>query len=89
MRGLKFDSNAWDDYLYWQTHDKTLVKRINALIKEVLREPFTGTGKPEALRHDLAGWWSRRISAEHRMVYCVTDGTAGGVVEIAALRYHY
>jgi toxin YoeB len=89
MRALKFDQNAWDDYLYWQTHDKAMVKRANALIKEVLRQPYTGTGKPEALKHDLAGWWSRRLSTEHRMVYRVVDDAAGGVVEIAALRYHY
>jgi toxin YoeB len=85
MLALKFDSEAWDDYVYWQVTDKAIVKRINGLIKEVLREPYEGTGKPEPLKHMLAGWWSRRITEEHRMVYRL----AGDTIEIAKLRYHY
>jgi toxin YoeB len=85
MRALKFDSETWDDYVYWQVTDKAIVKRINGLIKEGLREPYEGTGKPEPLKHMLAGWWSRRITEEHRMVYRL----AGDTIEIAKLRYHY
>jgi toxin YoeB len=85
MYALKFAPEAWEDYLYWQSTDKALVKRIHSLIKEVLREPYVGTGKPEPLKHVLAGWWSRRITHEHRMVYRL----AGDTVEIAQLRYHY
>ena len=78
-------TNAWEDYLYWQNNDKQKVKRINALLKEIQRDPFTGTGKPEALRENLAGWWSRRINQEHRIVYRVT--MTG--IEIAQCRHHY
>jgi toxin YoeB len=85
MYALKFAPEAWEDYLYWQSTDKVLVKRIHSLIKEVLREPYVGTGKLEPLKHVLAGWWSRRITQEHRMVYRL----AGDTVEIAQLRYHY
>ena len=76
---------AWDDYLYWQDADKRMVKKINELIKETRRTPFEGKGKPEPLRHNLAGFWSRRITAEHRFVYSVTDEA----LLIAACRYHY
>jgi len=82
---LIFAEAAWDDYLYWQQKDKRTVERINKLVKEVLREPFTGIGKPEPLKHVLSGYWSRRITDEHRMVYRV-DGDA---LLIAQLRYHY
>ena len=82
---LVFAEQAWEDYLHWQETDKKRLRRINALIKETTRTPFTGTGKPEALKHALAGYWSRRIDAEHRMVYKV-DGDA---LLIAQLRYHY
>ena len=82
---LIFADNAWDDYLHWQQHDRRMVERINRLIRETAREPFAGIGKPEPLRHALAGYWSRRISDEHRMVYRV-DGDA---LCIAQLRYHY
>lgn len=76
---------AWEDYLYWQKHDKRMVERINKLIQETQREPFTGMGKPEALRHALSGYWSRRITDEHRMVY----RTEGNALLIAQLRFHY
>lgn len=82
---LIFAEEAWEDYLYWQQKDKRMVERINKLIKEVQREPFTGIGKPEPLKHALAGFWSRRITDEHRLVYRV-DGDS---LLIAQLRYHY
>ena len=82
---LIFAEKAWDDYLYWQKTDKKLLKRINALIKDVQREPFEGIGKPEPLKHALSGYWSRRINDEHRIVYKVADGS----IHIAQLRYHY
>ena len=82
---LVFADEAWDDYLYWQQHDRRMVGRINKLIREAQREPFAGLGKPEPLKHALAGYWSRRITDEHRMVYKV-DGDA---LVIAQLRYHY
>ena len=72
-------------YLYWQSTDKKILKRINALIKEIQRTPFEGTGKPEPLKHGLAGYWSRRINDEHRLVYKVE----GDAILIAQLRYHY
>jgi toxin YoeB len=82
---LIFADAAWDDYLYWQQQDKRMVERINKLIKEVQREPFAGIGKPEPLKHALAGYWSRRITDEHRMVYKM-DGDS---MLLAQLRYHY
>ena len=82
---LIFADEAWEDYLYWQKHDKQMVDRINKLIKEIQREPFTGIGKPEALKHALAGFWSRRITEEHRMVYRIEDSA----LLIAQLRFHY
>ncbi len=82
---LIFAEQAWQDYLHWQATDKTLLRRIHALIKETTRTPFSGTGKPEALKNALAGYWSRRINDEHRMVYKV-DGDA---LLLAQLRYHY
>ena len=82
---VKFEDNAWDDYQYWQAHDKQQVKRINKLINDARRNPFTGLGKPEALKGDLAGFWSRRIDREHRLVYTVM----GDDIVIAMCRYHY
>ncbi|HBX73485.1 Txe/YoeB family addiction module toxin [Haliea sp.] len=82
---LIFAEKAWEDYLYWQRTDKKLVKRINALIKDITREPFEGIGKPEPLKHALSGYWSRRINDEHRIVYKVQDNS----LLIAQLRYHY
>ena len=81
----KFHQNAWEDYLYWQQQDKKLVKRINLLIKDIERSPYEGLGKPEALKHNLSGWWSRRITDEHRIVYRIQ----GDELYIVALRYHY
>ena len=82
---LVFAEQAWEDYLHWQETDRKLLKRINALIKETMRTPFTGTGKPESLKHALAGYWSRRINDEHRLVYKVDRDS----LLIAQLRYHY
>jgi len=75
---------AWEQYLSWQSNKKTL-KRINELIKAIQRSPFEGIGKPESLKHDLKGFWSRRIDSEHRLVYKVNDD----FVEIISCRYHY
>jgi toxin YoeB len=82
---LIFSDAAWEDYLYWQQQDKRMVERINKLIKEAQREPFSGIGKPEPLKHALAGYWSRRITEEHRMVYKIE----GDSMLLAQLRYHY
>lgn len=82
---LVFADEAWEDYLYWQKQDRRIVERINTLIRATQREPFTGIGKPEPLRHALAGYWSRRITDEHRMVYRIE----GDMLQIAQLRYHY
>jgi toxin YoeB len=82
---LIFADAAWEDYLHWQAQDRRMVERINKLIRETQREPFAGIGKPEPLKHALAGYWSRRITDEHRMVYRI-DGDS---LLIAQLRYHY
>ena len=82
---LVFSENAWEDYLYWLKTDKKTLDRINKLIKETNRKPFEGIGKPQPLKHSLAGYWSRHINEEDRMVYKVTDDA----LLIAQLRYHY
>ena len=82
---LSWAETAWEDYLYWQETDKKLVKRINALITDILRHPFTGIGEPEPLKHNWSGYWSRRINLEHRIVYKVVEN---GVI-IAKCRYQY
>ncbi len=82
---LIFAEKAWEDYLYWQKNDKKILKRINALIKDIARDPFEGIGKPEPLKHALSGYWSRRINDEHRIVYKIQDKS----LLIAQLRYHY
>lgn len=82
---ITWTSIAWNDYLYWQQNDKSKLKRINELIKTIGRTPFEGIGKPEALKHDLKGFWSRRIDGEHRLVYTVQDNT----IIIVACKYHY
>ncbi len=80
-----FLEDAWQDYLYWQNTDKALLKKINALIKEIERQPFEGSGKPELLRHNLSSWWSRRINLEHRLVYKIDNDA----IVILQCRYHY
>ncbi len=82
---LVFSEHAWEDYLYWQRTDKKVLRRINALLKEVQRSPFTGVGKPEPLRHNLSGYWSRRVTDEHRLIYKIE----GDGLLIVQLRYHY
>jgi len=82
---LIFSEQAWDDYLYWQQTDRKILERINTLIRESCREPFSGIGKPEPLKHALSGYWSRRINDEHRIVYKKMDDA----LLIAQLRYHY
>jgi toxin YoeB len=82
---LVFAEEAWEDYLYWQKQDRKMVERINKLIRETQREPFSGVGKPEPLRHALSGFWSRRITNEHRMVYRVESDE----LQLAQLRFHY
>ena len=82
---LLWEESAWADYLYWQAQDKKMLKRINVLIKDILRSPYEGIGKPEALRENLSGFWSRRIDDTHRIVYKEQDGA----IIIAACRGHY
>jgi len=82
---LVFAHQAWDDYVYWQNNDTKILKRINMLIKEIKREPFVGIGEPEPLKYNWSGYWSRRITLEHRLVYKVTDSS----VLVAQCRYHY
>lgn len=84
-RLLAWTDAAWDDYLYWQGQDRKTLKRINQLVRETLREPFQGIGKPEPLKESLAGFWSRRIDDTHRLVYAVDDN----YLTIIACRYHY
>lgn len=80
-----FSDESWEDYLYWQKNDKKLLKRINQLIKDIKREPFSGIGKPEPLKYELQGLWSRRINDEHRLVYEYIDNE----IRIISCRYHY
>jgi toxin YoeB len=82
---LVFAPEAWEDYLYWQSTDARVPSRINLLLKEITRNPYAGIGKPEPLKHALQGYWSRRITSEHRIVY----KKAGKQILIAQLRYHY
>ena len=82
---LSWTQDAWEDYEYWQKTSKEKVKQISKLIKAIKRDPFEGIGKPEPLKHDLAGYWSRRIDQEHRLVYEVQDD----VIIIVQCRYHY
>jgi toxin YoeB len=82
---LIFSEKAWEDYLHWQATDRKILARINSLIRDIQREPFSGIGKPEPLKHTFAGYWSRRINDEHRIVYKVQ----GDSLLIAQLRYHY
>jgi len=85
MNKITWTSTAWNDYLFWQKSDKQKLKRINELIKATLRDPFNGIGNPEALKHDLQGFWSRRIDSEHRLVYTIQNQA----LLIIACRYHY
>jgi len=82
---LSFSDDAWEDYLHWQQNDKKILKKINRLIKEIQREPFEGIGEPEPLKYNWSGYWSRRITIEHRLIYKVHDDN----LMIAQCRYHY
>jgi toxin YoeB len=82
---LVWDENAWEDSLWWRAQDRRVLKRINTLLADIQRNGNDGIGKPEALQHDFAGYWTRRITDEHRLVYKIAEGE----VRIAACRYHY
>lgn len=82
---IQFSSRGWEDYLYWQQFDKKISKRINELLKDIIRNPYEGIGKPEPLKHALSGYWSRRVTDEHRLVYKVE----GGTLKVAQARFHY
>ena len=82
---IQWDFDAWEDYLYWQTQDRKILKKINQLVKDISRNPFEGIGKPEPLKENLAGFWSRRIDEKHRIVYAVEDDK----VLIFSCRGHY
>ena len=82
---IVFSEQTWEDYQFWVVNDRKTLKRINQLIRDTARDPFSGVGKPEPLRHLLKGYWSRRINEEHRMVYCVKDDQ----LMLVQLRYHY
>ena len=82
---LTFAEKAWDDYLYWQKTDKKTLKRINTLIKDIKRNPYSGIGDPEPLKYNWSGFWSRRITKEHRLVYAVEKDA----ISIAQCRFHY
>ena len=82
---VSFSDRGWEEYQHWQETDRRMLRRVNQLIKDIMRSPYDGIGKPETLRHQLAGFWSRRIDDEHRLVYRVTETT----VEIVSCRYHY
>lgn len=86
---LSWTKNGWADYLYWQTADRSMTKRVNALVLETMRSPFTGIGKPEPLKGDYAGCWSRRIDSEHRLIYRVSGVGDGQTLLIVACRHHY
>jgi len=76
---------AWDDYLFWQSHDKKILLKINSLLKDIDRDAFKGLGSPEPLKHDLSGYWSRRITLEHRLVYRIENNE----IKVVQCRYHY
>ena len=84
---ILFHEKAFDEYLYWQKNDKKTLKRLNNIIKDIRRNPYEGLGKPEPLKYELAGKWSRRISVEHRLVYSVNDDIIE--VHIFSMRFHY
>ena len=86
---LFWAESAWEDYLYWQRSDPEILRRINALLQDMRRSPFRGIGKPESLRGDLSGWWSRRITGDHRIVYRTRGAGEEQRIEIVACRYHY
>ena len=86
---LLWTEEAWEDYLYWQNADKDVLRKVNDLIKDAKRDPFKGLGKPEPLKETLKGWWSRRITGEHRLIYRVIGKGQSQQIEISQCRYHY
>lgn len=86
---LLWTAKGWEDYLYWQGTDAKMMTRINELIRDTQRSPFAGIGKPEPLRNEMSGWWSRRINHEHRLVYRVIGSGDARALEISACRFHY
>ncbi len=86
---LVFAPLAWEDYLYWQEHDRAVLRRLNEVIRDTVRSPFSGVGKPEPLRGEFQGWWSRRLTGEHRLIYRVVGSGEGQSLEIASARFHY
>ena len=86
---IAFESRGWSDYQYWQSHDQKILAKINALIADARRSPFRGLGKPEPLKGDLKGWWSRRIDDEHRLIYRVIGTGADQQIEVSQCRWHY
>jgi len=82
---LQFDSKAWEEYCYWQNQDKKKLKRVNELLKDIARNGYVGIGKPEPLKENLAGWWSRRIDDSNRIIYRIVNG----VIEINSCKGHY
>ncbi|MBB3996229.1 Txe/YoeB family addiction module toxin [Aureimonas pseudogalii] len=86
---IVWSQNAWTDYLDWQIHDPVIIGRINELIRSAMRTPFVGLGKPEPLKGDLSGWWSRRITSDHRLVYRIRGSKDDQAIEIAQCRFHY
>jgi toxin YoeB len=89
MKGIHWTERAWSDYVFWQENDLAYVSKINGLIKECLRTPFVGTGRPEPLKGELSGFWSRRISSEHRFVYQIKGKAEDQILLIIACRFHY
>jgi len=86
---LLWTEDGWSDYLHWQSNDSKMLARVNELIREVRKNPFSGLGKPEPLKENMRGWWSRRITQEHRLVYRVSGKGEDQALEIAACRFHY
>lgn len=86
---LLWTPNAWDDYLHWQRTDQKVLETINKLIADIKRDPFKGLGKPEPLKHDLQGYWSRRITLQDRLVYRVVGASSNQQIQIIQCRYHY
>jgi toxin YoeB len=82
---IQFSSRGFEDYVYWQNFDKRILKKVTDLLRDISRNPYEGIGKPEPLKHVLSGFWSRRITDEHRLVYRVE----GNVIKVAQVRYHY
>jgi toxin YoeB len=86
---LLWSDTGWEDYLYWQENDQNILRRVNALIGDIRRDRFRGIGKPEPLHDNLSGWWSRRISSDHRLVYRIVGTGDNQRIEIIMCRYHY